>query len=261
MTYCAGIRVAQGLVMIADTRTNAGLDDISIYRKLHVFETPGERVLALATAGNLSVTQTAMSLVMEGLPNAETGEAESLMKAPSMFKAAQLVGAALRKITNEVKPSLEEAGVNYNARMLFGGQIKGGPMKLYMIYGEGNFIECSHDSPFLQIGEHKYGKPILDRAVEYETSLQDALKLGLISFDSTMRSNLAVGPPLDLIVLRQDALELDISTRIEPDEPYFHGLRESWSAALRAAHIAIPAPPYWETAKRQKPPRPPIKAV
>jgi putative proteasome-type protease len=263
MTYCAGIRVSEGLVMIADTRTNAGLDDISIYRKLSVFEKPGERVLALATAGNLSVTQSALALVTEGLPNSETGEAETLMQAPSMFKAAQLVGAALRKITNEVKPSLEDAGINYNARILFGGQIKGEPLKLYMIYGEGNFIECSHDSPFLQIGEHKYGKPILDRAVTYETSIQDALKLGLISFDSTMRSNLAVGPPLDLVVLREDALALDLSCRIEPDEPYFHGLRESWSAALRAAHIAIPAPPYWENAKRAQPApvRPPIKAV
>jgi putative proteasome-type protease len=133
--------------------------------------------------------------------------------------------------------------------MLFGGQIKGGPMKLYMVYGEGNFIECSDDSPFLQIGEHKYGKPLLDRAVSYDTNLYDALKLGLISFDSTMRSNLAVGAPLDLIVLRKNAVELELNYRIEPDEPYFHSLRESWSEALRAAHLAIPRPPYGSPAK------------
>jgi putative proteasome-type protease len=244
MTYCAGILVSEGLVMIADTRTNAGLDDISNYRKLHVFETPGDRVMAVATAGNLSVTQTALALLNEGLPHLETGELDTLARCSSMFQAAKLVGGALGRVTHELRPSLEEAGVSYRARMLFGGQIKGGPMKLYMVYGEGNFIECSDDSPFLQIGEHKYGKPLLDRAVSFDTNLYDALKLGLISFDSTMRSNLAVGAPLDLIVLRKNAVELELNYRIEPDEPYFHSLRESWSEALRAAHLAIPRPPY-----------------
>ena len=141
-------------------------------------------------------------------------------------------------------PGLRAGQVDFDVAFLFGWQIRGGRMGLYMIYAAGNFIECTPDTPYLQIGEHKYGKPILDRAVFYDTSLQDALKLGLISFDSTMRSNLAVGPPLDLMVLREDMFEVDISCRIEPDDPYFHDLSERWSAALRAAHIAIPRPPY-----------------
>ncbi|HEY0570084.1 MAG TPA: proteasome-type protease [Enterovirga sp.] len=244
MTYCAGILVQQGLVMIADTRTNAGLDDISTYRKLHLFPNPGERVLALASAGNLSISQTVISLISEGLENPETGEVETIRAAPTMFRAAQLVGRAIRQVRASVGPALEQAELRFDVSFLFGGQIGGGPMRLYMIYSAGNFIECSQDAPFLQVGEHKYGKPILDRAVSHKTDLYDALKIALISMDSTMRSNLSVGLPIDILVLRRDALETELVYRIEANEPYFHDLRERWSAALRAAHIAIPSPPY-----------------
>ncbi len=247
MTYCAGVLVQDGLVMIADTRTNAGLDDVSTFRKLHVFSWPGERTFAVATAGNLSVTQSVVSLLHEGIPNAETGEPDTLANAPSMFRAAQLVGRAIRSVRDTDGPALREAGVKFDVSMLFGGQIKGQPMQLFMIYGAGNFIECGMDAPFLQIGEHKYGKPILDRAVTFRTHLYDALKVGLISMDSTMRSNLGVGLPIDLIVLRRDAGEPELNRRIEAGEPYFHDLRERWSAALRAAHTAIPRPPYGPT--------------
>lgn len=244
MTYCAGILVDDGLVMIADTRTNAGVDNISTYRKLHMIETPGQRALAICSAGNLSVTQATLSLLREGVRNPETDELETLESAPTMFRAAQLVGWAVRRMTDDVKAALDEAGIDYGVRFLFGGQIAGGPPALYLIYGQGNFIECSEDTHFLQIGEHKYGKPILDRAVSAEMDLYDALKLGLISFDSTMRSNLAVGAPLDMCVIRRDALKVELHHRVDADDPYFHDLRERWSAALRAAHQAIEPPPY-----------------
>lgn len=244
MTYCAGILVRDGLVMIADTRTNAGLDDVSTFRKLHVFSWPGERRFGLMTAGNLSITQSVVSCLNEGLPNPETGETETLRNAGSMFRAAQLVGRSIRHVREIDGPALEEARVKFDVSMLFGGQIKGQPMRLFMIYDAGNFIECGTDSPFLQIGEHKYGKPILDRAVTFKTHLYDALKVGLISMDSTMRSNLGVGLPIDLVVIRRDADGIELSHRIEAGEPYFHDLRERWSAALRAAHMAIPRPPY-----------------
>ncbi len=244
MTYCAGILVQDGLVMIADTRTNAGLDDISTFRKLHVFSWPGDRSFGLTTAGNLSITQSVVSFLHEGLANPETGEVETLQNATSMFRAAQLVGRCVRHVRDVDGPALEEAGLKFEMSMLFGGQIKGQPMRLFMIYSAGNFIECGIDAPFLQIGEHKYGKPILDRAVTFKTHLYDALKVGLISMDSTMRSNLGVGMPVDVCTIRRDAIAVDISHRIDRNDEYFADLRERWSAALRAAHQAIPAPPY-----------------
>lgn len=244
MTYCAGILVQQGLVMIADTRTNAGLDDVSTFRKLHLFTRPGERVLALASAGNLSLSQSVLGLLTEGLENAETGEIETLERAPTMFQAARLVGRAIRRVRADFGPGIEESRLSFEVSFLFGGQIGTGPMRLYMIYSAGNFIECGQDAPFLQIGEHKYGKPILDRAVRFSTDISDALKIGLISIDSTMRSNLGVGLPIDIAVILRDTLDTEVAHRIEAGEPYFHDLRERWSAALRAAHMAIPRPPY-----------------
>jgi putative proteasome-type protease len=244
MTYCAGILVQQGLVMIADTRTNAGLDNISSYRKLHVFSEPGERVLAIATAGNLSVSQSVITLLTEGLENPETKELETILQAPTMFRAAQLIGRAVRRVRADDAEAFEQAQLSFDVSILFGGQIKGGPLRLYMIYAAGNFIECGQDAPFFQVGEHKYGKPILDRAVKFTTEIYDALKIALISMDSTMRSNLSVGLPIDIAVVCRDSLEAELVHRIEAGEPYFHDLRERWSAALRAAHIAIPRPPY-----------------
>jgi putative proteasome-type protease len=244
MTYCAGILLRSGLVMFADTRTNAGFDDISTFRKLHVYETPGERVLAIATAGNLSVTQTALSILAEGIHNPDTGEIETLEQTPTMLRAAQLIGHAVRKVRQDIAPGLEQEHVDSSVSLLLGGQIRGGPLRLFMIYDAGNFIECGTDSPFLQIGEHKYGRPILVRAVNFDTDLYDALKIGLVSIDSTLKSNLAVGLPIDLLVLRRDELKIELSYRIEPDEPYFHDLSERWSEALRLAHTSIPRPPY-----------------
>ncbi len=244
MTYCCGILVRDGLVMIADTRTNAGVDNIATFRKLHVFEKPGERLVALASAGNLSLSQTVVSMLAEGIANRETGETETLLNAPTMLQAAQRIGRTIRQLHDTEAAALTANDVKFDVTFLLGGQINGGQLRLFMIYAAGNFIECTPDTPYLQIGEHKYGKPVLDRAVRYETDLYDALKIGLISVDSTMRSNLSVGMPLDILVLRRDACAAEVKYRIEPGEPYFHDLRERWSAALRAAHMAIPRPPY-----------------
>jgi putative proteasome-type protease len=244
MTYCCGILVREGLVMIADTRTNAGLDNVSTFRKLHVYTKPGERIMALASSGNLSLSQTVRSMLTEGIENPETGELETLMNAPTMFKAAQRIGNAVRTIQALEGKVLADASVDHEVAFLFGGQIKGGTLRLFMIYSAGNFIECTTDTPYLQIGEHKYGKPVLDRAISFDTDIYDALKIGLISMDSTMRSNLGVGLPIDLLVARRDTCDSEVNYRIEPGEPYFQDLRERWSGALRAAHIAIPRPPY-----------------
>lgn len=245
MTYCVGILVRDGLVMLADTRTNAGLDNIAVFRKLHLFEEPGERVIGLASAGNLAVTQSVLTLLTEGMPNPETGETETLLSAPSMFKAAQMVGRAIREVHRLDGLSLEQTQSGaFDVTILVGGQIKGGRLRLFMVYAAGNFIEATTDTPYLQVGEHKYGKPILDRSVVAGTDLSDAVKLALISMDSTMRSNLTVGLPIDLLVIRRDRYQAEISHRIDAAEPYFHDLRERWSAALRSAHQSIPPPPY-----------------
>jgi putative proteasome-type protease len=247
MTYCVGLRLRDGLVLISDSRTNAGIDNIASYRKLHVFAAPGERLIAVATSGNLSISQSVISLLNEGLTNPDTGDVETLMNVPTMFKAAQLVGRAVRETFTVDGPALEQHKAGFDVALLVAGQIKGGRLRLFMVYAAGNFIEATEDTPFLQIGEHKYGKPILDRAVSYQTELYDGLKIGLISMDSTMRSNLAVGLPLDILVLRRDALQPELSHRITDKDPYFADLRQRWSQALREAHLAIPAPSYGNT--------------
>jgi len=244
MTYCVGLLVEEGLVLISDTRTNAGIDNIACFRKLHLFETPGERMLAIASSGNLSITQAVLGLLSEGFINPETGETETLAKAPSMFHAAQMVGRAVREVYRVDGPSLEQHNSGFDVALLLGGQIRDRRLRLFMIYNAGNFIEATSDTPFLQVGEHKYGKPVLDRAITYRTDIYDALKIGLISMDSTMRSNLGVGLPLDVLVLRRDTLKPELHYRIEAEDAYFTDLRHRWSEALRAAHLAIPRPPY-----------------
>jgi putative proteasome-type protease len=247
MTYCCGILLRDGLVMFADTRTNAGVDNVSTFRKLHIFKRPGERIMAIATAGNLSISQSVVSMLREGMENPDTGETETLINSPTMFQAAQRIGHAIRQLHSLEGAALEASDVKFDVSFLFGGQIKGERPRLFMLYSAGNFIECTTDTPYLQIGEHKYGKPVLDRAVTYDLDLYDALKVGLVSVDSTMRSNLSVGLPLDVLIARRDACDAELDYRIEPGEPYFTDLRERWSAALRAAHAGIPRPPYRTT--------------
>lgn len=244
MTYCVGLKLRDGLVMISDTRTNAGIDNISCFRKLHLFGASGERSLAIASSGNLSITQSVISLVTEGLPDPESGKKRTLDNVPTMFKAAQLAGEAVREVYRIDGPSLEMHQAPFDVALLLGGQIKGRRMRLFMIYSAGNFIEATGDTPYLQIGETKYGKPILDRAVTFETDLYEGLKLGLLSMDSTMRSNLAVGLPLDIMVLRTNAYGPELVHRIHAGDVYFEELSRRWSEALRASHQAIAQPPY-----------------
>jgi putative proteasome-type protease len=245
MTYGCGILVREGLVMIGDTRTNAGLDNISTFRKLHIFEKPGERVMMIATAGNLRSRKRQRPMA-EGL-RIETHEIETLANAPSMFAAVQLIGRAVRKCAIPMATRFNPAN-SISTLRCFGGNANQ-TLQFFMVYAAGNFIEATDDTPYLQIGEHKYGKPVLDRAVSYQTDLYDVLKLGLISLDSTMRSNLSVGLPIDVALLRRDALTLDVDHRIDNVDSYFHDLRDRWSIALRQAHQNIPRPPYG----RQKP--------
>jgi len=244
MTYCVGILVKDGIVMIADTRTNAGLDNVATFQKLNVFAIPGERVIGIATAGNLAISQSVMSLLTEGLENPDTGQKETINSIPSMFKTAQFVGRAIREVYRVDGEAMKAQDNRFDVHMLLAGQIQNGRARLFMLYSAGNFIEATPETPYLQVGEHKYGKPILDRSVTVETTLSDALKLGLISMDSTMRSNLGVGMPIDFMTYRRDSLKVELQKRIERGDPYFNDLRERWSAALRAAHVAIPLPPY-----------------
>lgn len=241
MTYCVGLDLEEGLVMLSDTRTNAGVDNIAIFSKMHVFEAPGDRVLTLMTAGNLAMSQAVVNLLHEGIKTAD-GTLETPFTVPSMFRAAQLVGEAVRSVYRVDAPSLEAQGVSFDVSLLLGGQIKGREKRLYQIYSAGNFIEATTDTPFMQIGEHKYGKPILDRAADYRTELYDGVKLALVSMDSTLRSNLTVGLPIDLLVYRRDALEVELKRRITEEDEYFRMIRDRWSKALREAYRAIPRP-------------------
>jgi putative proteasome-type protease len=240
MTYCVALNVRDGVVMLADTRTNAGADNVRTFRKLHLIETPGERVLAIATAGNLAVSQAVLNLLAEGVET-ERG-VETLHTVPTVFRAAHLIGEAVRRVFQVDGEALQAQNVSFDVSFLLGGQIAGGPMRLFQIYSAGNFIEAGADTPFLQIGEHKYGKPILDRALSYDTPLEDGVKLVLISMDSTLRSNLTVGLPIDLLVLRAGSLKVERQRRIGEDDPYFRMIRERWSSALREAYQGIPRP-------------------
>jgi len=248
MTYCVGMLVEEGLALIADTRTNAGVDSISTYRKLHVVDRPGERVLGVCTAGNLSVTQTALAMAREGV-HLNVGEpAETLETAPTLFRCAQILGHALRSVRLSIAPALEADSLNTSASMLLGGQINGGQMGLFLIYSQGNFIECGQDTPYLQIGELKYGKPILESGLAFDSSLAVAVKLGLISFSTTMRSNVGVGAPFDVLTLRRDFFSGE-QRRIEQDDSYFADLHLRWTQAQAAARRSMPEPPWIKRAR------------
>lgn len=238
MTYCVGLLLNEGMVLLSDTRTNAGLDNISTYRKMFIFEDAGERVITIMTAGSLSVSQTTIAQLREAIEDPEASPESSIMLAPTLLKVAEIVGATLAKVRAEIDEKLS-AMQGASASMIVAGQRKGGAMRLFLIYPEGNFIEATEDTPFLQIGEHKYGKPILDRVVKPSTSLQDAQKAVLLSMDSTLRSNLSVGMPLDLAVIERDACKVTQKRRIEAGDPAFRAMSEAWSNALRDGFAKI----------------------
>jgi putative proteasome-type protease len=239
MTYCVGLLLNDGMVLLSDTRTNAGLDNISTYRKMFLFEEPGERVIAIVTAGSLSVTQTTIARMREAIEDPNATADTSIMLAPTMLKVAELVGATLSAVRAEVDEKLSAMNQGASASMIVAGQRKDGAMRLFLIYPEGNFIEATEDTPFLQIGEHKYGKPILDRVVTPETTLADAQKAVLLSMDSTLRSNLSVGMPLDLVVIEKDDCRISQKRRIEAGDKQFSAMSEAWSKALRDAYTQI----------------------
>ncbi|PZW50403.1 putative proteasome-type protease [Humitalea rosea] len=245
MTYCVGLCLEDGLVMLSDTRTNAGVDNISTFSKMFTATAPDERMLCLLSAGNLAITQSAWNRLQEGI--AFDGTTHTLFTVPSMFQAARLVGEAIREVYRADGPTLSAQNIGFDVSVLLGGQIAGGPMRLYLVYAAGNFIEATPDNPFLQIGELKYGKPILDRALAFDTSLEDGVKLALISMDSTLRSNLTVGLPLDLLVSRQGTQTIALQRRISDEDPYLRLVRDGWSAALREAWQAMPPPPWMES--------------
>ncbi len=242
MTYCVGLFLEEGLVMLADTRTNAGMDNISTFSKLHTFHVPGERMISAMTAGSLSMSQAVINMIQEGVDNPETGGVESIYTVPTMFRAAELVGEAIRRVHRIHDRTMRERKVSFEVSIMLGGQLAGRTMRLFQVYDAGNFIEATADTPFLQIGEHKYGKPILDRAVRKDTSIVDGVKLALISMDSTLRSNLGVGLPLDLQTYRADSIDDFNNYRVTEADLYFRMIRERWSEALYNAHRDIPAP-------------------
>jgi putative proteasome-type protease len=239
MTYCVGLMLNDGMVLLSDTRTNAGLDNISTYRKMFVFEDPGERVIAIMTAGSLSISQTTMARLREAMEDPEGGGDENIMTAPTMLKVADIVGGMLGRVREEIDEKLATMNQGASASMIVAGQRRGGAMRMFLIYPEGNFIEATEDTPFLQIGEHKYGKPILDRVVKPQTGLADGQKAVLLSMDSTLRSNLSVGMPLDLCVIERDACRVTSKRRIEAGDEGFRAMSDAWSAALRDGFTRI----------------------
>lgn len=234
MTYCVGLKLDRGLVFAADTRTNAGLDNISTFKKLHVWEKQDDRVLVLLSAGNLAITQAVVSLLTEHIA-AASEKRKTLMTVETMFQAARLVGSAVREVREIDGEALEATADSFFVTFILGGQIKGEQPRLFQIYAAGNFIEVSDDTPFLQIGEHKYGKPILDRVTRSDMRLGEAAKMALLSFDSTLRSNLSVGMPIDLLLYNTDSFNADRQKRIEQDDPYYQKLSAGWSESLRNA--------------------------
>lgn len=238
MTYCVGLLLNEGMVLLSDTRTNAGLDNIATYRKMFHFEIPGERIITILTAGSLSVTQTTIARLRDMADSVDATPQTSILQAPTMLAVAEIVGNVLAQVRREIDEKLSMAQ-GASATMIVAGQRKGGGMRMFLIYPEGNFIEATEDTPFLQIGEHKYGKPILDRVVKPSTSISDAQKAVLLSMDSTLRSNLSVGMPLDLCVINRDELRIGTQRRFEAGDEAFREMSEAWSRALRDGFTQI----------------------
>jgi putative proteasome-type protease len=239
MTYCVGLLLDEGMVLLSDTRTNAGLDNIATYRKMFIFEDPGERVITIVTAGSLSVTQTTIARLREAIDEPSASAETSIMAAPTMLKVAEIIGNTLASVRQDIDHKMNASKVSVSASMIVAGQRKGGTMRMFLIYPEGNFIEATEDTPYLQIGEHKYGKPILDRVVRPATSLEDAQIAVLLSMDSTLRSNLSVGMPLDLAVIARDGCKVSLRRRIEKDDAQFARMSQAWSEALRDGFTRI----------------------
>lgn len=239
MTYCVGMQLNAGLIFMSDTRTNAGVDNVSTFRKMYSWEMPGERVITILAAGNLATTQSVISQ-LEERTKAVKDRNPSILEAPSMFQVANIIGKTLRDTIKEGALAGENAESQFGATLIVGGQIAGQPMRLFLVYPEGNFIEATADTPFFQSGETKYGRPILVRAYEPDMSFADAAKLLMVSFDSTLKANLSVGLPFDFQIVRRDECRIAHSERIAVDDPYFSEISREWGVALKAAFRSLP---------------------
>ena len=242
MTYCVAMLLDTGLVFLSDSRTSAGVDHISTFRKTTVLQKPGERVLVLQTAGNLAITQAVVSMLRERIDLPGEKPSPNLFNCPNLFEAAECIGEAVREVHRRDANCLKEFGVEFNASFILGGQIRGETPRLFSIYSAGNFIEATPETTYFQIGESKYGKPIIDRVLRRSSSLNEAAKCALISMDSTIRSNLSVGLPLDLVMVKRDRYETARHMSIDADNEYFRGIRNRWSEALREAFAELPDP-------------------
>ena len=249
MTYCIGIRLNAGLVFLSDSRTNAGIDQISTFRKMIVYEKPDDRFMVLLSAGNLSISQSVREILqLEKLDRGPHLEALTIWNAESMFDAVRVLGSAVRRVYQQDGPSLKAAGIDFNASMIFGGQIKGEAMRMFLVYSAGNFIEATRETCFFQVGESKYGKPILDRVLTPATPLDEAAKCALVSMDSTLKSNLSVGLPLDLLVYEANKLQTSQIVCIDDQNPYFQMIRGSWGLKLREVFESLEDPQWGQGA-------------
>lgn len=239
MSYAVGLKLNSGLVFMSDTRTNAGVDNVSMFRKMFTWSKEGERVITLLTAGNLATTQSVVSLIDER-SKAPNERNPTILQAPSMFQVARIIGATLREIIRSNTMNGQEAESSFNATLILGGQIAPDPPRLFMIYPEGNFVEASEETPFFQIGETKYGRPILIRAYDPDMSFEEAVKLLMVSFDSTLKANLSVGMPLDLQVYESDSFVIGAERRIDRDDEYFQIVHRGWREALKQAFANLP---------------------
>ena len=243
MTYCCAIKINEGMVFLSDSRTNAGLDAISTFRKMLIYERAGDRFMVMLSAGNLSISQSVrVILQIESIRDAETGDPITIWNAASMFAATRVLGAAVRHVNRRDGEALRKSGLEFNVSLIFGGQIGDEPMRLFLVYSAGNFIEATAETPYFQIGESKYGKPVLDRVITPEMPLDEAAKCALVSMDSTLKSNLSVGLPLDLVVYEVDQLQSDRVVCIDQDNPYFTMLHKSWGQRLREVFDSIEDP-------------------
>ncbi len=255
MTYCVAIKLNAGLVFLSDSRTNAGLDNISTFRKMIVYEKADDRFMVLLSAGNLSISQSVREILqIEQLKEREDDgeEAITIWNAKSMFDAARVLGNAVRHVYDRDAAALSNAGVEFNVSLIFGGQIKGEKMRLFQVYSAGNFIEATPETPYFQVGESKYGKPVLDRVITPDTPLDEAAKCALVSMDSTMKSNLSVGLPLDLVVYEANSFATDRIACIDQDNPYFQMLHSTWGQKLRAVFDEL-EDPVWDGSRTDTP--------
>ena len=248
MTYCVGIKLDAGLVFASDSRTNAGLDHISTFRKMMVYERPGDRFMVLLSAGNLSLAQSVREILQVTQMPADDERADpiTIWNAQSMFDAARLLGVAMRRVAERDAAALKQAGLDFNVSMILGGQVRGEAMRMFLVYAAGNFIEATRETCYFQIGEHKYGKPVLDRLLTPEASLEDGTKCALLSMDETMKSNLSVGLPLDLAVYREGALQTSDIICLDEHNPYYRLIQNTWGERLRNAFESLEAPVWGE---------------